>query len=148
VLDVGTGTGVLALAGSAMGAESVLAVDNDPAALEVARANRARNIELGTISDQATVVFDDRPLADVIANPHPPFKSEAGRFDVVVINVLLPVHRSLVVDVLASLHEGSSLITAGYLAEQEAELLAVYGPVTVCDREAIDDWVGHRFKPA
>ncbi|MBI2358341.1 MAG: 50S ribosomal protein L11 methyltransferase [Deltaproteobacteria bacterium] len=39
VLDVGTGSGILAIAVAKLGARRVLAVDNDPIALEVARAN-------------------------------------------------------------------------------------------------------------
>jgi ribosomal protein L11 methyltransferase len=39
VLDIGTGTGILALAAAILGAESVLAIDNDPLAVESARAH-------------------------------------------------------------------------------------------------------------
>jgi ribosomal protein L11 methyltransferase len=43
VIDVGTGSGVLALAAWKLGATDIVAVDNDPDALENARANFARN---------------------------------------------------------------------------------------------------------
>ena len=52
MLDAGTGSGILALAGSRFGAARVLAIDNDPLALSTAkrnaRANRAQNIEFIT----------------------------------------------------------------------------------------------------
>jgi ribosomal protein L11 methyltransferase len=52
MLDAGTGSGILAIAGSCLGAKRVLAIDNDPLACSIARrnarANRARAIELRT----------------------------------------------------------------------------------------------------
>ncbi len=42
-LDVGTGSGILAIALAKMGATKILALDNDPIALEVARLNVRRN---------------------------------------------------------------------------------------------------------
>ena len=43
VLDIGTGSGILAIASAKLGAESVLACDFDPEAIQVARANCCRN---------------------------------------------------------------------------------------------------------
>jgi ribosomal protein L11 methyltransferase len=52
MLDAGTGSGILALAGSCFGAGQVVAIDNDPLACTTAkrnaRANRVRNIEFAT----------------------------------------------------------------------------------------------------
>src|SRR5439155_10005917 len=55
VIDVGTGSGVLALAAWKLGASDVVAVDNDPDALDNARANIARNGGAAAID----VVCDD-----------------------------------------------------------------------------------------
>ncbi|HEV2840340.1 MAG TPA: 50S ribosomal protein L11 methyltransferase, partial [Chthoniobacterales bacterium] len=67
MLDAGTGSGILAIAGDFFGAERVLAIDNDPLACATAkrnvRANRARHVELRT--------------GDVLKQKH------AGKFDVI-----------------------------------------------------------------
>lgn len=55
VVDVGTGSGVLALAAWKLGARDVVAIDNDPDALENARDNIARNGGAGAID----IIRDD-----------------------------------------------------------------------------------------
>ena len=69
-IDVGTGSGVLALAAWALGASSVSALDNDADALQNARENIERNRAAGSIEvlevDLATVVL--RPADIVLAN--------------------------------------------------------------------------------
>jgi len=70
VIDVGTGSGVLALAAWKLGASDVVAVDNDPDALDNARANIARNGGAAAID----IVCDDlnalklQPADVVVAN--------------------------------------------------------------------------------
>lgn len=68
VLDVGSGTGVLAVAAARMGAALVVAVDVDPEAVDVTRANAVRN---GVTVDASTT----------------PVREVAGAFDVVVANL-------------------------------------------------------------
>ncbi|MFZ5796807.1 MAG: 50S ribosomal protein L11 methyltransferase [Thermodesulfobacteriota bacterium] len=55
VVDLGTGTGLLAIAAARLGAGQVLAVDNNPMACAVAR----RNVELNDCRDKVTVVQAD-----------------------------------------------------------------------------------------
>jgi ribosomal protein L11 methyltransferase len=70
VLDIGTGSGVLALAAWKLGARDVVAIDNDPDALDNARDNIARNGGAGAID----VICDDlntlkaEPADVVLAN--------------------------------------------------------------------------------
>jgi len=71
-IDAGTGSGVLAIAASKLGASAVVAFDEDPQALENARENVARN----GVSSQVVVreldlgspAFDLQPAAVVMAN--------------------------------------------------------------------------------
>ena len=55
VLDLGTGTGLLAIAAAKLGAERVVALDNNPLAVAVAR----RNVELNNCGDRVEVVHHD-----------------------------------------------------------------------------------------
>lgn len=72
VLDLGTGTGLLALAVTALGAESVLAVDLNPLAAKTT----ARNVELNHMEDRIRTVrgsaldYVQEPADLVVANIH------------------------------------------------------------------------------
>ncbi len=69
VLDVGTGTGILAMAAALWGAEAVVGLDNDPVAVEVARQNVARNSLSEKITIAETAVEDVPQCYDlVVAN--------------------------------------------------------------------------------
>ncbi len=72
VLDLGTGTGILAIGAALLGAETVLAVDNNPLAVRTA----ARNVTLNGLEHAVTVReglaedFMDSPFDLLIANIH------------------------------------------------------------------------------
>jgi len=76
VLDVGTGSGILALVAAAFQAESVLAIDNDPLAVEAAQAHvhlnglaSTINVELATpesLSGPFTLILANLTLNDLI----------------------------------------------------------------------------------
>ena len=72
VIDVGTGTGILAMAAAALGCEAVLAIDIDPAAVSCARENVSRNRLDGRVEVLTSDLSDARlDVADlVIANLH------------------------------------------------------------------------------
>ncbi len=66
VLDVGTGTGILAMAAALWGAEAVVGLDNDPVAVEVAQQNVARNSLSARIAIEETAVEDIQQCYDVV----------------------------------------------------------------------------------
>lgn len=105
VLDVGTGTGVLAIAAALAGA-TVTAVDTDPLAVEAATANAARNGARITVGLGST----DRA---------------AGRtFDVVVANLDSATLVALATDLRAAVAPAGTLIASGVSNERRDEVRA------------------------
>ncbi len=133
VLDLGTGSGILAIAAARLGAGHVLAVDNDPIAVEAARDNVVSNGVQGIVSVMCG------SLAEA---------SES--YDLVVVNILARVIVELVGEGLAMrVRSGGGLVAAGILADQEPEVVAVLkrGDLALVERQQRDDWVCLVAKP-
>jgi len=109
VLDVGTGSGILAIAARKMGVKKIMAIDIDPVAIDCARANvRANRASQG-------ISFRSRSPEDLKAS-----------FDLVVAN-LLPQELLSVAPALARLVARSGkLIVSGFLVKQEKEMAAAF----------------------
>ena len=103
LLDVGTGSGLLAIAARKLGAGRVAAIDRDPVAVEVARENAARNA--------APVEVGGAPLSRV-----------RGPFDLVVANILANTLVELAPGLARQLAPGGRLLLAGLLAGQVDEV--------------------------
>ncbi|KAA0892142.1 50S ribosomal protein L11 methyltransferase [Oryzomonas rubra] len=103
VLDLGTGSGILAMAAARLGAGRICAVDIDPDAVEVARENMAIN-----------------GLAERIECSATPLESLAGPFDVILANILAEELVRLAPQLTERLAAGGVLILSGILAEKEA----------------------------
>jgi ribosomal protein L11 methyltransferase len=122
VLDVGTGSGVLAVASVMLGAASAIGTDINPASLDVVRLNASLN---GT-SVQISATLD---TLDQISEP----------FDLVVANILAPVLLELAPD-LARLSNGM-LVVSGLLETRYEHVLEALAPFHPIDREVIDGWI-------
>ncbi len=106
VLDMGTGTGILAMAAAKLADVEVLAVDNDPNAVVVAR----RNARLNDVAHAIRLLHGS--LADV-----------SGTYDMILANILAPVIIAMAESGLATrLRVGGQLIASGILEEQAAEV--------------------------
>lgn len=111
ILDVGTGSGVLAIAAIKMGASRVLGVDIDPGAVEVAR----QNLEQNRIGNAAQVSTE--PLEEI-----------AGTFDIVLANILAEELVRLAAELVGKLRTGGVLILSGILTEKEELVTAGFSP--------------------
>jgi ribosomal protein L11 methyltransferase len=130
VLDVGCGSGVLALAALALGAGRALGVDIDPEARAATAANAARN----GLADRVTVAGAVR-----------------GRHDLVVANLLLPDQEALAGTIVAALAPGGSLVVSGVLATQRDRLVVAYGAAGLAGGPAAelaeDGWLALTWRP-
>ncbi len=107
VLDVGTGSGLLAIAARKLGAGRVTASDNDPVAVAVAAENAARN--------GVTLELTAQPPGGI-----------PGRFDLVVANILANVLVDLAPGLAARLAPGGEVVLAGVLVPQEEEVARAF----------------------
>jgi ribosomal protein L11 methyltransferase len=129
VVDVGTGSGVLAIAAAKLGAAHVTAIDNDSDAIANARENAERN-------DVHRIV--DVRKADVKALDTPPA-------DVVLANLTAAVLQRAAADLQRLTARGGALIVSGFGPD---ELKAVSGAVNAqVVREAREgDWAAARLR--
>ena len=127
VLDLGTGSGILAIAAAKLGAHSVLALDNDPVAVRTAQAN----VKSNDVQSIVNVEFGSLDKA-------------AGKFDLALVNILARVIIELVNQGLVDRIGSSGLmILAGFIEEQEAEVAAALREhgVAIVERRQEKDWV-------
>lgn len=122
LVDLGCGSGILAIAAAKLGSREVVALDNDPQAVRVARENLALN------AIPATTVRTD--VGDVLQGPLP-----AG--DLVVANILASVLVEASARIAAAVRQGpdSALVLSGILDSQFEDVRAAFGAqgFAVCD---------------
>ena len=130
VFDFGTGTGVLAMVASRLGASRVVATDYDPRCVESTRANARRNgIALADVS-----LGDESDMPD-------------GPFDVILANIQRGVLVRAMPALAKRLHGGGEAWLSGILADDlspvdEAARLAGLTPVEVRRR---GQWLACRY---
>lgn len=103
VLDVGSGTGLLAIAADTLGSRGAYGVDVDPATIPVARENARRNLSRARFALGSV---------DLPALP--------GKFDVVVANLYAELHAQLMSEYARRLLPGGRLLLTGILARLAA----------------------------
>lgn len=134
LLDLGTGTGILALAAAKLGVQNITAVDNDAEAVTVARRNARNN-----------------HVAEGIHLIHGSLEDAEGPYDLILANILAPTIISMTEKGLERhLRSGGRLIASGILQEQAQEVsdvLETYG-LAVTEVRQKDDWIALVAKKA
>jgi ribosomal protein L11 methyltransferase len=129
VLDVGCGSGILAIAAARLGARRVLGVDTDPIAVEATAANAELN-----------------GLGALIEARHGSLPTGAGPFDVVLANLIASLLVELAPALRDELRPGGILLASGIFVDREAEVRGAFeaAGLAVDDRTADGDWVALR----
>jgi ribosomal protein L11 methyltransferase len=136
VLDLGTGSGILAIAAVKLGAAACLAMDIDPVAVEAARANVSAN----QVSDRVQV--EQGSLAQISKDA---LCNDGPEFGILLVNVLAKIIIELCEQGLGEVVKpGGLAIFAGLIDTQEAEVREALKRVglVVIDRTQEKDWVG------
>lgn len=113
VLDLGCGSGILALAAVKLGCARVLALDVEPVAVDATRANAARNGVVQQISAALGSLGDAWPLAE----------SPLSLADLVVANISAGMLADLAEPIAAALRPGGVFIGGGIIGERLDEVL-------------------------
>lgn len=131
VLDVGTGTGILAIAAARLGAARVVAVDNDPEAVAIAVENAEVNGVASQIEASATALSRIR-----------------GAFPLVVANILAPVLMGMAPELARHTAPGGVLVLSGILATQADNVITAYRSVgmALASRAQAGEWVRLDFR--
>ena len=175
VVDVGSGSGVLAIAARLLGADRAVGIDNDPDAVQAAQ----RNLSVNPAVD--AVVFEEADLASWLpASPLPPLTHEGRKLlaapkvdllarerrtvlaaptldlpvperrqaDVVTANLTGALLVREAASLVATVLPGGSLIVSGLLADEHRDVVAAFeraGDLRVVWQSQEEEWVGLMF---
>lgn len=121
VLDVGCGSGVLAIAALRCGARSAVGIDITPTAVPVTTENAAAN--------GVEVAVSTTPLADV-----------PGDYDLVLANILAPALIELAPHLRRVTRRTGRLVVSGILADNHQHVLQALAPLVVEHTDVLDGW--------
>lgn len=124
LLDVGCGTGALAVLAAQLGVRTIRAIDISDAAVT----STLRNADLNDVRGRIDV--DTTPVTEV-----------DGRWDVIMANILAPVLIAMADDFRRLLRPGGSLIISGVLADRHDHVLEALTPLTPVDSLTHDGWI-------
>ncbi|MFL5646581.1 MAG: 50S ribosomal protein L11 methyltransferase [Chloroflexota bacterium] len=126
VLDVGCGSGILAIAAVRLGAASAFGVDTDPIAIEATAANARRNSVVRRVRAREGSLPSGQPA-----------------FDVVLANLIAGVLVPLASALRDELRPGGTLLASGIFVDRELEVATAFATagLTVTGRSADGDWV-------
>jgi ribosomal protein L11 methyltransferase len=170
ILDLGAGSGILAIAAAKLGGAPVLALDNDPVAVQVAAENVARNgvaervvTAEGSLgagnnmghwltgdfgpADQRPKTKDQRAMAQAPAEQAGSTlvigPSSLVQFDLIAANLIARVLVILAADIVAALAPGGTLISSGIIDVREPEVVAAFEAAGLrqLERHVEGEWV-------
>ena len=136
VLDLGTGTGLLAIGAAKLWKRSVLASDIDPVAVEVTRDNAVAN-GVGPLVQAVT--------ADGLASP---VLASGAPYDLLIANILAGPLTRLAPEIIRSLSPGGTLVLSGLLTNQEKLVTSFYRELRYIGARRAGPWSALVLKKA
>ncbi len=132
VLDVGTGTGVLAIAALKLGAASAVAIDND----EWCYSNGKENCELNEIGNEMDVRLSE--IKDV----------NEKDFDIILANIQKNILLLISNDIKSRIKKGGILILSGLLVADESDIRNSYESLgfEYIETKIMEEWIAIVFK--
>jgi len=127
VLDVGTGSGVLAITAAKLGADEVYATDNDPVAVEAA----AENVKWNGVDGRVRIELSESP------------SSAPGQFDLVVANITANVILEMAGAIAKAVKPDGLLIASGLIEARSAEVCGCLTELgfELAEKTVDDEWV-------
>jgi len=126
VLDVGTGSGVLAIAAARLGAARALGIDSDADAIGSARENLALNVGVRHVTfEVADLTSTELPTADVVA---------ANLTGTLLVRAAAPL--------AGAVRPGGTLILGGLLAHEREHVRSAFAALELLWEKSEDDWIG------
>ena len=129
VLDVGTGSGILSICASKLGAKECAAYDIDPVAVKVAREN-VKEDGCTNITVEVSDLLSDVDLS-------------GGKYDLCVANIVSDIIIRMMPDISKYLHTGAPLILSGIINSRKDEVIdsVKAAGFTVIKEEVENDWI-------
>jgi len=129
IIDVGTGSGILMVAGDKLGASEIWGVDIDESAVEVAR----ENLNLNKVSEDKTKLLVGN-LLNVV---------EDKKFDVVIANILADVIILLLKDISKVVNKNGLIILSGIIEDKKNEIIKIAkeNNLNLIDEKIEKEWV-------
>jgi len=132
VLDVGSGTGILGIAASLLGAEHVVGIDNDEWCIE----NGNENLELNGVQSKVEIRLAE--IKDVNDNP----------FDLIVANI----NKHILLDIAESIYtltkQSGKIILSGLLYSDRDDIVKLYTSfgLLLLEEKQLGEWIALVFK--
>jgi ribosomal protein L11 methyltransferase len=110
VLDIGTGTGILAILAEKWGSKKIDAVDIDPQSVQKTKENLARNACVITTTYEANIIQD----------------CPAKTYDLVIANILTDVIEKSIDNIISACKKGGVIVFSGISKPRRASMLALF----------------------
>jgi ribosomal protein L11 methyltransferase len=132
VLDIGSGTGVLAIAAVKLGAESAVAVDNDEWCYE----NGKENCSLNFVNKEVSIRHGE--VIDIHEN----------NFDLITANIQKNILLDIAEEIKSRLIKGGLLILSGLLFNDEQDIVKKYSSINfeLVEKRSLDEWIALKMR--